>query len=510
MLCTACGSPNNESAVFCENCGTKMESIETATNSEVEVPSEEDNIDAPLVYEQPTNEQAEATETTEAVETVEVMEAVEITPPEILSVEVTPPSQPEVPLVDVASPPSEVLPVEIVPPPPPPMEIAQAEAVEMEISVVDTPLPNSTERTSESTAKEESPARKGVMTIGPITIDATNEDGAFMRFGTREVKARLIFLVLSGMLAFMFFMPIFRIPVDWWNFRWIMGVTAFFGARGGSRGAYGAIFILIFPVLVGLLFYFKTQVQSQVLFIKNNLYVFATGGYVLGFFAMLLSRGTVRGVYGSLAGGTIFFWFFLLCYLIVIAFTALFMLSSKGIGFNVDLSPKPVPIPPVPMGGESPHAQQASHTGANMNNGAQYASGEAVYGSVVNNYIGVQRSGIEVLLLTIVTCGIYGIYWYYTVIQDINSAAGEERVSVVMLVLGIFCFPVYWVMLYQIDSNLARLARENGTHYKENFILWLLLSFVAGVGGIVAMFQICGGLNDLWTKRAWTMYNNQG
>jgi magnesium-transporting ATPase (P-type) len=119
-----------------------------------------------------------------------------------------------------------------------------------------------------------------------------------------------------------------------------------------------------------------------------------------------------------------------------------------------------------------------------------------------NSYVGKRRSGIMVLLLSIITCGIYSFYWYYVVMEDINNASGEQRInSTTLLILSILCFPLAWVLLYKVDNNLARLARENGTFYKGNFILWLLLTFVFGVGTIVAMFQICGGLNEIWDKR---------
>jgi len=119
-----------------------------------------------------------------------------------------------------------------------------------------------------------------------------------------------------------------------------------------------------------------------------------------------------------------------------------------------------------------------------------------------NNYIGENRNGAIVVLLSIVTCGIYMLYWYFVIMEDINKASGEQRMNSALFLIGcIFCPPVAWIMLYQIDKNLARLARENGTHYTENFVLWLLLTFICGIGGIVAIFQITNGFNEIWDKR---------
>ena len=117
-------------------------------------------------------------------------------------------------------------------------------------------------------------------------------------------------------------------------------------------------------------------------------------------------------------------------------------------------------------------------------------------------YIGVQRNGLVVLLLSIITCGIYAYYWYYQIMEDINRASGEQRINSVGLLIGsILCFPIVWVVLYKVDRELARLSGEEGTYYKENFIMWLLLTILCGIGSIVAMFQICGAYNQIWNKR---------
>ena len=119
-------------------------------------------------------------------------------------------------------------------------------------------------------------------------------------------------------------------------------------------------------------------------------------------------------------------------------------------------------------------------------------------------YIGVRRDGIVVLLLSIVTCGVYAYYWYYQAMEDINRATGEQRINSVGLLIGsILCFPIIFVVLYQIDRELARLSAIEGTYYKENFVMWLLLSiFVFGIGNWVAMFQICGAYNQIWDRRS--------
>ena len=120
----------------------------------------------------------------------------------------------------------------------------------------------------------------------------------------------------------------------------------------------------------------------------------------------------------------------------------------------------------------------------------------------MNDYIGKKRSGGMVILFSILTCGIYYLYWFYTVMDDINKASDKEYINPVLYLLGSLFIPCFiWFAMYKIDKNLGRLAQENGTYYKENFILWLLLSFVC-IGFFVECVQIAGALNELWDKRS--------
>ena len=120
-------------------------------------------------------------------------------------------------------------------------------------------------------------------------------------------------------------------------------------------------------------------------------------------------------------------------------------------------------------------------------------------------YIGRTRPPLLVILLSVITCGIYGIFWFYTIMDDLNKARGKEILNpILFLLLGILCFPVLYYVLYMVDRNLVQLSQEEGTNYsKENFVLWLLLAlFTGGLGSIVAMWQISSAYNEIWAKRA--------
>ena len=87
--------------------------------------------------------------------------------------------------------------------------------------------------------------------------------------------------------------------------------------------------------------------------------------------------------------------------------------------------------------------------------------------------------------------------------NDINEASGKKVIEnpTMYLVLSIFCFPFYWMILYKVDKALAELCPSEGVTYKENFMLWILLALLAGIGTFFAMFNIIDAFNAIWEKR---------
>lgn len=84
-----------------------------------------------------------------------------------------------------------------------------------------------------------------------------------------------------------------------------------------------------------------------------------------------------------------------------------------------------------------------------LTNDANYASGHSQDGT----------SGGIALLFTILTCGIYGIYWAYKMGERVNEAkaargfAADSNMSVIFLVLSIFGLDVIVEALVQNELN---------------------------------------------------------
>ena len=121
-----------------------------------------------------------------------------------------------------------------------------------------------------------------------------------------------------------------------------------------------------------------------------------------------------------------------------------------------------------------------------------------------NNYKGATRDPLMVLLLSIVTCGLYGWYWIWVTTDEINKSLGEERMNAVLLLIItlVTCGlgGIYW--LYLIDKSLVDLGQRNQIAFNSSFVMWLVLCFIGGIGWYLAMFQTQTFLNSLWQKRA--------
>lgn len=115
-------------------------------------------------------------------------------------------------------------------------------------------------------------------------------------------------------------------------------------------------------------------------------------------------------------------------------------------------------------------------------------------------YKGMVRSPVAVILLSYVTCGIYGIYWFFKFTEEINGGLGEKRISAgLYFLLSIVCPPLYFVWMYKLDEAIFEIRTRTGLPAKRNFILWLVLSLI-GVGGIVFQYQAQDQMNEVWER----------
>jgi hypothetical protein len=108
--------------------------------------------------------------------------------------------------------------------------------------------------------------------------------------------------------------------------------------------------------------------------------------------------------------------------------------------------------------------------------------------------IGELRKPLTVVLLSIVTCGIYLLWWYYRSFEDLKQNTGEGVGGLLGLLLAIFCSIVNWFLLpAELGNAYVREGKEAPCTAVTGF--WNLIPIV---GGIIWIYKIQNRLNDFW------------
>ena len=143
-----------------------------------------------------------------------------------------------------------------------------------------------------------------------------------------------------------------------------------------------------------------------------------------------------------------------------------------------------------------------TNCGAPMNNQAPNQQQPPVYQSPQpDNYAyRIQpRSIATCIILSIITCGIYGIVWFVSMVNDLNMASNEPNKAsgglvflLSIITCGIYLF--YWMYSAGQQINRAK-AMRNLPYDSNNGLVYLLLS-VFGFS-IVSYALIQNELNQL-------------
>lgn len=103
-----------------------------------------------------------------------------------------------------------------------------------------------------------------------------------------------------------------------------------------------------------------------------------------------------------------------------------------------------------------------------------------------------ERNILVCILLTLVTCGIYGIYWIIMMTREAVSVKDPADGAILEIVLMLI---LPFVGLYLVEKKFAEGRAAKGGDAKDNSILYLVLGFF-GLG-IVPLCMIQNELNKL-------------
>ena len=101
------------------------------------------------------------------------------------------------------------------------------------------------------------------------------------------------------------------------------------------------------------------------------------------------------------------------------------------------------------------------------------------------------------IVFTVITCGIYGIYWFIVLTDDVKTASGEEFQSggIALLLTIITCgiYGFYWA--YKMGELMKKAQEKRNMPVKDNAVLYLILE-ILGLG-IVNYAMIQSDLNAI-------------
>lgn len=99
-----------------------------------------------------------------------------------------------------------------------------------------------------------------------------------------------------------------------------------------------------------------------------------------------------------------------------------------------------------------------------------------------------ERNVVAVILLSIVTCGIYSLYWTYVTMDALDKEGQASNMPVIAQFLLLFVYVGYILFGINADANINAIKEKKGVATTDNKVLWLILGLVCPII-LVALIQ---------------------
>ena len=120
--------------------------------------------------------------------------------------------------------------------------------------------------------------------------------------------------------------------------------------------------------------------------------------------------------------------------------------------------------------------------------------------TMVNKPIGKIRNPWTVLILSIVTLGIYGIVWYYCIFEELKNWRSQGWSGTVFIIFfllfGIALIAIPWL----IPAYVGRMYEEDGKTKPITGLTGFWIFFPI-IGGIMWIFKVHNNLNAFWETK---------
>ncbi|MCR5816791.1 MAG: DUF4234 domain-containing protein [Ruminococcus sp.] len=100
------------------------------------------------------------------------------------------------------------------------------------------------------------------------------------------------------------------------------------------------------------------------------------------------------------------------------------------------------------------------------------------------------KSVVVVIVLTIVTCGLYSIYWYWKTINELYNAGGKSLGNLTPGIQFLLFFVYVGGVVFAInaDDNLNAVKQQRGLTAADNKVIYVILALVFPIA-LMALVQ---------------------
>lgn len=99
-----------------------------------------------------------------------------------------------------------------------------------------------------------------------------------------------------------------------------------------------------------------------------------------------------------------------------------------------------------------------------------------------------ERNVVTVIILSIVTCGIYALYWTYVTMDALDKEGQASNMPVIAQFLLLFVYVGYILFGINADANINAIKEKKGVATADNKVLWLILGLVFPIA-LIALIQ---------------------
>ncbi len=122
---------------------------------------------------------------------------------------------------------------------------------------------------------------------------------------------------------------------------------------------------------------------------------------------------------------------------------------------------------------------------------------------------GEVKDPIRIVVLSLVTFGIYHLYWIYTTTKEIKAYLDEPTISpmreIVFIIITCGLYTIYWY--YNYSGIIQKEGEKIGVEFEKDFSIANLLLTVVGwftywLVTYVAVYFFQSKLNEIWEKNS--------